>query len=134
MLQISHLAFSVIPLLLGTQPTELLVRDGDRNSSQAHVVSPVLRLFLACNLLPSSKKRRNTYRLETPLRIWEKHVLWRRPGYYYGNELVCEVSLQQLREDVQSDGQKSDVSVLLLARRRETSRLNIELAEDRRLD
>ena len=60
-------------------------------------------------------------------------MLWRRPGYYYGNELVCEVSLQQLREDVQSDGQKSDVSVLLLARRCETSRLNIALAGDSRL-
>jgi hypothetical protein len=59
-------------------------------------------------------------------------VLWRRPGYYYGNELVCEVSLQQLREDVQSDGQKPDVSVLLLARRCEC-RLNIELVEDSRL-
>ena len=30
-------------------------------------------------------------------------------GYYCGNELACEVSLQQLREDVQSDGKKGRV-------------------------
>jgi hypothetical protein len=29
----SQLANSVIPLLLGTQPTELAVRDDDRNNS-----------------------------------------------------------------------------------------------------
>jgi hypothetical protein len=60
-------------------------------------------------------------------------VLWRRPSYYYGNELVCEVSVQQLREDVQSDGQKSDLSGLLLERRCETLRLNVQHAGDSRL-
>jgi hypothetical protein len=75
----------------------------------------------------------NAYRLEAPLRIWEKNVLWRRPSYYYGHGLVCEVSLQQLREDVQSDGQKSDVSVLLLGRCCETFRVNVEHAGDSRL-
>ena len=55
-------------------------------------------------------------------------MLWRRPSYHYGNGLVCEVSLQQLREDVQSDGQKSDVSVLSLGRCCETFRLDVEHA------
>ena len=63
----------------------------------------------------------------------KKHVLRRWPSNYYGNKLVCEVSLQQLREGIQSDGQKSDVSVLLLGRRCETFRLNVEHAGDCRL-
>jgi hypothetical protein len=86
------------------------VRDSDRNNSKVHVVSPVLRLFLADNLLPSSKKNAG---MLIDLKCYQgsrkKHVLWRRPGYYCGNELACEVSLQQLREDVQSDGKKGRV-------------------------
>ena len=72
--------------------------------------------------------------LKDHLGFGKKDVLWRRPSYYYGNGLVCEVSLQQLREDVQSDGQKSDVSVLSLGRCCETFRLNVEHAGDSRLD
>jgi hypothetical protein len=88
MLQISQLANSIIPLLLGMQPTELAVRDDDPNIAK-RPGKPSFESISRRQYAPRlPKKRSNTYRLETPLKIWEKtcalavaqSLLWKRAG------------------------------------------------------
>jgi hypothetical protein len=108
------------------------VRIDDRNNNPSR--KPGLKLFLPGNMLPSSQKTQECLSTsKTTKDVGKKHVLRQWPSNYYGNELVCEVSLQQLREAIQSDGQKPDMSVLLLGRRCETFGLNVEHAGDCRL-